>query len=541
MDAQPDLIHDIVDNFSQWTSTASDKDIRALIDATSLYASVEDCKFHLYTPAPVLRLYHSSPAKIRAVFGGNRSSKTYSHIIDYAAQFTGVEPVNLRGQMPAHRLDQSRRLRLCMGDYPNSFTKVIWPYIKQLVPADYIESVVKDSGRVKAITNRHGGYIEFMQYDQDVSKFMGASIHSVGYDEEPPEDIRDENLMRLVDTDGEETFSLTPLSGALKYLYDKVYIQRSREVEKLWEFVLNKKGRLADVIPGGMIDKTIPGDKQDLDIHCFFANIFDNPGIKKRAAIRILAKFPQEELIVRGKGHFLFRSGLVYKEYDEALHLIEPFTDWYEGPHSGEYSLYLAIDPHPRIEHAVTFMVVDKNNTMYVVDEIFEYCTADVLVDMIKEKCHGKMPEDILIDPIASTPDPSTKSRFAWDLVEYGLEPVPYPGSKNKDRGILMTRRALTPMLNGRPDPEGKPTLYFTHNCAHIRYEIARYAWDDWRKNDQNTKGSKQEPIKKDDHHLENLRRLVLHRPEWQSLDELEDMEELEPRSPGLGAYTGVA
>ncbi|KKK94385.1 hypothetical protein LCGC14_2683370, partial [marine sediment metagenome] len=217
------------------------------------------------------------------------------------------------------------------------------------------------------------------------------------------------------------------------------------------------------------------------------------------------------------------------------------FTDWYEGPHSGEYSLYLAIDPHPRIEHAVTFMVVDKNNTMYVVDEIFEYCTADVLVDMIKEKCHGKMPEDILIDPIASTPDPSTKSRFAWDLVEYGLEPVPYPGSKNKDRGILMTRRALTPMLNGRPDPEGKPTLYFTHNCAHIRYEIARYAWDDWRKNDQNTKGSKQEPIKKDDHHLENLRRLVLHRPEWQSLDELEDMEELEPRSPGLGAYTGVA
>ena len=536
---QADLVRDIVDNFDKWETNASDKDIRALIEATSMYASAEDCKFHLYTPAPVLALYHASDAKIRAVFGGNRSSKTYSHIIDYAAQFTGVEPANLRGTMPAHRLDPSRRLRLCMGDYPNSFSKVIWPYIQQLVPADYIESVVKDSGRVKAITNRHGGYIEFMQYDQDVSKFMGASIHSVGYDEEPPEDIRDENLMRLVDTDGEETFSLTPLSGALKYLYDKVYIKRGREVEKLWEFILDKKSRLADVEPGRMVDKSIPGDAQDPDIHCFFANIFDNPGIKRRAAIRILSKFPEEELIVRGKGHFLFRSGLVYKEYDDTIHLIEPFTDWFEGPTSGEYSLYLAIDPHPRTPHAVMFMVVDKNNTMYVVDEIFEDCTGPTLVAKIKEKCHGKIPEEIIIDPIATTPDPFTKSRFAWDLVEYGLEPVPYPGSKNKDRGIIMTRKALTPMKNGLPDRTGKPALYFTHNCAHTRYEIARYAWDDWRKNDQNTKGAKQEPIKKDDHFLENLRRLVLHRPEWQSLDEIEDEYEYEIAGTGRSATTG--
>lgn len=534
-----ELLQKMTENFDAFAATATEKEIREAIEMTELYASTEDSKFHLYDPAPVARLYHASPAKIRAVFGGNRSSKTYSHITDYSAQFTGVEPASLRGLMPAHRLDPTRRLRLCMGDYPNSFTKVIWPCIKQLVPSNYIMDVVKDSGRIKAITNRYGGYIEFMQYDQDVSKFMGASLHSVGYDEEPPEDIRDENLMRLVDTDGEETFSLTPLSGALKYLYRKVFMKRGREVEKLWEFILDKHDRLIDVRPGEMIDKMIPGEKQDQDIHCFFANIFDNPGITRKAAIRILSKFPKEELIVRGKGHFLFRSGLVYSGFSDTTHLVEPFTDWYEGPTSGDYSLYLAIDPHPRTPHAVTFMVVDKNNTMYVVDEIFEDCTADVLVKKIQEQCHGKVPEDILIDPIATTPDPSTKSRFAWDLVEYGLVPAPYPGSKNKERGIIMTRKALTPMKNGVPDPTGKPSLYFTHNCANSRYEISCYAWDDWRKHDQNTKGEKQEPIKKNDHFMENLRRLVLHRPEWQSLEELEDTYEHELVGTGRSATTG--
>ncbi len=536
------LIQDLVDNFDTVTATSDVKELRSLIEMTSMYATEQDCKFHLYSPAPVPALYHASPAKTRAVFGGNRSSKTYSHIIEYTAQFTGVEPASLRGLMPAHRLDPSRRLRICMGDYPNSFIKVIWPYIQQLVPTDAISSVVRDSGRVKAIVNKYGGCIEFMQYEQDVFKFQGASLHSIGYDEEPPKDIRDENLARLIDTDGDETFSLTPISGALKYLYDEVYALRSREVERLWEFVVNAKGRIIDAYPTEMVDRIIPGDDQDPDIHCFFANIFDNPGIKKHAAIRILSKYPTEELIVRGKGHFLFRSGLVYKEYQDTTHLIEPFTDWYEGPASGEYTLYLAIDPHPRTPHAVMFMVVDKYDTMYVVDEIFEGCTAPTLVEMIKDKCHGKMPEDILIDPIATTPDPSTKSRFAWDLVDYGLEPAPYPGSKDKNRGIIMTRKALTLMSKGVPDRvNGKPAIYITHNCAHTRYEIARYAWDDWRKADRTTKGEKQEPIKKNDHFMENLRRLVLHQPKYQSLDEKEDSYEHEPVSSGLGAYYGSA
>ena len=218
----------------------SEKELKEILDVTSDYSSPRDCKFFVYRPAPISIHFHASTAKCRALFGGNRSSKTYTHIMELAAQFIGEEPKTIKGTMPAYRLDPRRKIRLCMDDYPNNFLKVIWPYILDLVPNDYY-TIEKDNGFIRKIVNRHGGFIEFMQYSQDVTKFQGTALDAVAYDEEPPEDIRDENQMRLITTGGEESFSLTPVSGALKYLYDKIYMKRGREVEREWDFTMDAR------------------------------------------------------------------------------------------------------------------------------------------------------------------------------------------------------------------------------------------------------------------------------------------------------------
>jgi phage terminase large subunit-like protein len=494
-------------DYEELLKDASRKELLELVDLTENWASAKDTKFHLYKPTLMAERFHASDAKVRAKFGGNRSSKTYSHIIDYSTQFTGEVPDSLKGTIPEHRLERGRRLRFCMGDYPNSFTKVIWPYIKQLVPQDSISDVMKDSGRIKAIGNKYGGFMEFMQYDQDVTKFQGSSRHSIGYDEEPPQDIRDENLMRLIDTDGEETFSLTPVSGAIKYLYDEVYLKRGREVERNWNFILDNKGKLADAIPGEITDITIPDG--DSDIHAFFACIFDNPALTKKAAIRILGNLSEDEVVMRGKGHFLFLSGRVYKAYSDATHLINDFPDWKKDP---SFSLYLAMDIHPRINHAVTFMVTRKGDpTLYVVDELWFDHSDNKLRDFaesIQIKCGDKVPEVCLIDPIAYTPDPVNGSKAAYDIMEeFDKIDFSFPiiaGSKDKARGIIKTQEALSL-------EKGRPNLAFVRDtCFHHRREITHYIWDDWKKADRVTKGEKQVAVDKNDHFMENLRRLVL-------------------------------
>lgn len=487
------------------------KQLQELAELTLAWASSEDTKFNYYKPAPIARHFHASTAKVRATFGGNRSSKTYSHIVDYAAQFVGKAPRELEGIIPAYRLDPRRRLRFCYDDYPNSFMKVIWPYIQQLVPDNYIKEVIKDSGRIKAIVNEKGGFIEFMSYDQERRKFQGSSRHSIGYDEEPPQDIRDENLMRLVDTDGDETFSLTPVSGAVKYLYDYIYLARGRETEYDYELIFNEHGKLMDASRGVFKDNIIVGGNPN--IHVFFSCIFDNPAISKEAAIRILSTFSEEEVQVRSRGHFLFLGGLVYKEYNDATHLVDPFDSWYRPDTRYNWTLYVAIDPHPRVPHAVTFMVVDRSRLMYIVDELFMDCNAQELVNAIIGKCRGVVPERIIVDASAWELDPSSKSCLAIDMIECGLDnPFPEKAPRTKEYGIISARNKLSLKdVRGRLMPE----LFIAKNCENTRREITHYAWDNWSKNTSQTKGEKQRPVDKDDHFMENMYRLVVIEPNF--------------------------
>lgn len=464
---------------------------------------VYDSKFYTYQPNPVPKIFHLSEAKVRLVLGGNRSSKTYSMIMELAMIFLGLVPKSLQslGKQPVCGRDA--RIRLCCIDYPNAFVKTIWPLIQLLIPKDEIADILTDMGRVKVITNKCGGFIEFMMYEQHTSKFQGTSRHVIGYDEEPPESVRDENLMRLVDTDGSEIFSFTPISEIdrpVLWIYDKLYLKAGRYVEKL-----------SPESPE-ITDKTNP--QGDQNIHVFFANIYDNQAIAKKAADRILSSFPKEERLVREKGHFLFLSGLVYKEYSDNKHLIdashEAIKDWHL---SDDHTLYIAIDPHPRVAHGVLFMTVRRDGTLFIVDELFiDTRDAAQLVEAIKAKQRGKIANVIIIDPLAYTPDPSSGSCLAYDLADAGLFPVPIRASKDLSRGIIKTGGVFA----------APAALYINRECHRLRYELCHYIWDSWRKDTNSIKDIKQTPRAKDNHLVECLYRLILLNPEWVSENEAE-------------------
>lgn len=504
------------------TSLASREQLIELLSMTDKWTSPTDNKFHLYTPNPVMEFFHKSFAQTRCIFGGNRSGKSFATMIEAAMMFMGVAPSTIAADVPIRRLAGNLRIRICTIDYPNNFVKVIWELIKILIPSDKIADIVKEQGRIKAITNSKGGFIEFMQYEQDTRKFQGSSRHVIIYDEEPPISIRDENLMRLVDTDGEEIFGLTPVSEIdrpLIWIYDALYEKASRIVEKDKETSI-------------IIDNMNPlGDK---DIHVFFSNIYDNISIKKESADKILSKFPIEERTVREKGHFMMQSGRVYKEYNDAIHLCEEFS-WWENP--SDYTLYVAIDPHPRTPHAVLFMVARRDGELFIVDELFISALPKEFIAAIKIKCRNVIPELILLDPLAWTRDPSSGRCLAYDFIDAGLNnPMPMQAPKDLVHGILKTKEILT------PDHNKKSQIHIFNTLTRFRYEITHYVWDSWKKDTSMTKSPKQTPVDKDDHMMENLYRLILMSPSYKSsLTEKQVLENYKISKSGEGrnASTG--
>ena len=90
-----------------------------------------------------------------------------------------------------------------------------------IVPADAIAGEPSRragaTGAVDTALIRHvsGGVslLGFKSYDQGRRKFQGTAKHVVWLDEEPPADVYDECMLRLMTTDGLMLLTFTPLQG----------------------------------------------------------------------------------------------------------------------------------------------------------------------------------------------------------------------------------------------------------------------------------------------------------------------------------------
>ncbi|WP_244421791.1 terminase large subunit domain-containing protein [Azorhizobium caulinodans] len=90
-----------------------------------------------------------------------------------------------------------------------------------LIPADDIvgepsrRAGITGAIDTAAIRHRSGGtsLIGFKSYDQGRKKFQGTAKHVVWLDEEPPADVYQEALMRLMTTSGLMLCTFTPLEG----------------------------------------------------------------------------------------------------------------------------------------------------------------------------------------------------------------------------------------------------------------------------------------------------------------------------------------
>ncbi len=410
-------------------------------------------------------LFHKCPKKNRWVFGGNRSGKT---------ECGAVESIYIaRGNHP-YRENRDNVFGWVVSLSQQVQRDVAQAKILHYLNRSWIEDITMLSGKKESpeygiidqikIRNVFGGIstIGFKACEQGREKFQGSSLDFVWFDEEPPKDIYDECRMRVLDKKGDIFGTMTPLKG-LTFIYDEIYLNQ----------------------------------KNNPEVWCEFMEWADNPYLDKTEVKALNDSLSDDLLESRRYGRFKASEGLVYPEFDENIHVIEPINlpkEWQDN---------ISIDPGLNNPLSAHWYSVDYDGNVYVQAEHFE-AGRDVIyhAQKIKEiSARLKWKKDqsgrigALIDSAANQKTLSSLKSVSELFYEQGVNVNP---QVNKDMfsGIQRVKQYLKVV-------DGKPKIYVFKNCVNLIRELKSYRW-----------GEGENPRKTDDHALDELRYYLMTKPQ---------------------------
>lgn len=300
-------------------------------------------------------------------------------------------------------------------------------------------------------------------------------------DEPIPEEMFKSYARGLMDRDGKYYFTCTPL--------DQMWINDHFTPAA-------KRGVSQEEAGSGMAFRTPEGTERFI----ITGSIYDNPYRNEKGVATFEASLTREEKACRLNGLPLSLAGLIYKEFVYDLHVLADVPKGWEDYHlpPKDYTVRVAWDVHDAIPQAVLFAATAPTGEVFIYDEQFFDKLISPNAELLKEKVKGRFVADYIIDPRAVIESPVTGESILDKLMDYDLWFE--KGSKDMDLGISETRE----LLKARTE-SGMPRIWFSPNIAQTLFEINRYCY--------NPKTMR--PVDKDDHMMENLRRLILNGLEY--------------------------
>jgi phage terminase large subunit-like protein len=430
-----------------------------------------------YIPHERQQTFHASQAPIKAFMGGNRAGKTTAGIADDLIQAAPREllPEHL---LPYKRWECPFYCRIIVPDFKLALHQVVIQKLRDWTPKEMLRNGLFDSSYDKGhecLRFECGCRFDFMSFEQDVDKFGGAALHRCHYDEEPPEDIREECMFRLVDFNGDEIFTMTPLQG-MSWMYDAIYV------------------------PG-------VGNK-DPDIHIELADMDDNPHLSDEGKERALKGLSEQKAQARKKGHMVHFEGMVYPRFEETK-VLPP-----DRRLVGSLEVVVGIDPGVR-EAGVVFVGFDRDNAAIVFDELeIHDAETSVICDRIRQKLKlwelDERAVQFVIDPAARQRTLTTAVSVETSYHMNGIYPA--HGQNDREGGIEIIE-----------DRIAQNFLQVSTMCNGLLWEAERY------RRKFHEESGKWDVIKRHDHKLDALRYAICHRP-WEVTGQLSAGEESEKK-----------
>ena len=260
--------------------------------------------------------------------------------------------------------------------------------------------------------------------------------------------------MRVIDKKGDIFGTMTPLKG-LTFIYSDIYLNKNNSSE-VW---------------------------------CEFMEWADNPYLPQEELDALTRSLSSDQLESRRYGRFKQNEGLVYPEFDENVHVIDPFTvpwDWQDT---------ISIDPGYNNPLSAHWYAMDYDGNVYVIAEHFlagkevSYHAKRIkeICDKIGWKKDSQGRVKAIIDSAANQKTLASIKSVTELFYENGILADPYV---NKDlfSGIQRVKDYLR-------IENGKPKLYIFRNCVNLIRELKSYWWLEG-----------ENPKKVDDHSLDELR-----------------------------------
>jgi phage terminase large subunit-like protein len=405
-------------------------------------------------------VFHKCLKRNRWVFGGNRSGKTECGAVETVWRARGIHPYQ------ENRADTFGWVVSVSYEVQRD---VAQNKVLNYLNPDWIQDIIMHSGSKGSanygiidtivVKNVFGGLskIGFKSADQGREKFQGASLDYVWFDEEPPKDIYEECKMRVLDKKGDIYGTMTPLKG-LTWVYEEIYLNKYNSSE-----VFSLQMEWAD-----------------------------NPFLDADEVEEISKTLSESSLQSRRYGHFDANLGLVYPEFDENIHIIDPF----EIPYA--WQDLISIDPGLRNPLSAHFYCVDFDGNVYVVGEHYEkdkdvdYHASKIyeLATLLNwHRMHNGCLEAIIDSAAGARTLSSSKS-----VAELFNE-----------RGILVNTKVNKELFSGINQVKSylsQKKLFIFRTCPNLIREIKSYWW-----------GKHDAPIKADDHAMDELRYYIMTRP----------------------------
>jgi len=434
-----------------------------------------------YRPHPGQDAFHRAGARVRKryVRTGNRWGKStagcaedLSWLLNERPFYPESDPARRGGipQRPNKLLTVTTDWEKVAEIWTDPSEGKVW----KMMPSGFVKKCHRNSmGVIDKIDCVNGSMWRFESvkgFKYDAQGAESSDWDGIHYDEPLPEKMRKALARGLIDRGGSEWFTLTPLT----------------------EFWIN--------------DYFFPDDtggKPRLDVWTTTGTTYDNVYISEANIASYESDLTDDERQCRINGIPLELAGLVYKEFKWDQHVLKDpppgWASWNDPP--DDWTVYFAIDPHPRTPHAVLFCAVGPTGSHYYFADIFEHCTISALSTRIKQHTLAKRPGGLKlrnvgwakVDPIADIHDPITDTNMIFEFERNGI--FVEKATKALDHGILRVKEQLkTP-----------GAIYFSPSCARTLWEIQRYCWDP----------EKERPIDANDHMMENLYRLELSDMVW--------------------------
>jgi len=407
--------------------------------------------------------------------GGNGSGKTAILVMDVVLQMIGKHPLQETGKIAQPPIFA----RAMSPSLTDTIDKVLRPEFIKWIPTDLFD---RYDSKHRILYLRNGSKVEFMSYDQELQMFGGGDRSLLLCDEPPPADRYAESTARLRESEGRVLIGMTP-------------VKTNPNIR--WMFL--------DMIEPGKCSIHY-GDTMEL-MKLRFGDVK-----AEEVFARMSVNWDENEMQIRRYGKFPVLEGLVWN-FKKSLaphgHLVNDF----EIPN--DWMIVMSMDYHPRTAVHCLYCAINPNDVWYFCKEYQSppgYTDRQIAEDLAR--IEENFPTRVyarLVDP-SSSHTPNRQEQHATPVRTFAKfrskgKPIIFRNAiRSKEFGLNAVAERL------RFDEHGRAGMYFLKDATPVaQHQMTHYIFDE-HKVGKDTKNAKQEPMKVDDHHPDNVRYIAAQR-----------------------------